>query len=374
MNIYRRWTLRVIGSLVVMLGIVVIINVIVDANGILKTEYSRQFQPPNMSFSKVNFLLKNRHRFDSFLFGSSRTAGIHVENISGGSYYNMFYAAGLPEEHLEHVRFLLKNGFTIRNIMIGLDEFSYLFDARQHLSELDLEPHPAISGKNLFTFYGEHFLKLNGLVPQLKAYIRYNYTEATSADKRKFVYDISGTGNVLCRDCDEEIERNVEDHIKSGKFLQPWDYRFVEGDFIAPTLDVMKQLVDLSRKNEFRLIVFIHPIHKVTYLNADLKKFAQFKKELAAITDYYDFSGLNTITTDNYYYYETSHYRPMVGDMMLRVMLGKPDVRVPPNFGFLVTRENIDRHLAEQCHELQRTTDTLKPVNAVFARSCPSLY
>jgi hypothetical protein len=370
MGIFKRWTMMVFWSLVILVGAVVVINVVVDAYGIRRTDFSRQSQPPNMSFCKINYLLKNRNKFDSFIFGSSRVTNIDVKKIFNGRYYNMFYSGGLPEEHLEHLRFLLNNGIAVKNVMIGLDDFSYLIDPRQHLADLDFQPHPAISGKNLLTFYGEYFFKLNRLVPQLQAYIRHNYIRRNSPEETRIVYDIYETGRGLCHDCDERIEHNVSEHINSKIFLEPTDYRFPQGDHIAPVLAVMKELVALAKKDHFKLTVFINPIHKTTYLNADLGQFALFKKELAAIIDYYDFSGLNSITTNNYYYYETSHFRPFVGDMMLKVMFGAPDVNVPGDFGFHVTRKNIASHLKSQCREIQEIRKELHGANGAFADSC----
>lgn len=366
----KRWTILVILALVLLVGAVVTVNVIVDADGVLRTDYTRQFQPPNMSVAKINHLLKNKLKYDSYVFGSSREGGIHVENIASGRWYNMFYAAGLPEEHLEHLRFMLANGITIKTVLIGLDDFSHLFDARQLLNDLDLQPHPAVSGKSPLVFYGENFFRLNRIVPQVSAYIRYNYTQRQPPDQRQLIYDIEGTGNIFCRDCDEAVERNIPEHIHAQKFLQPWEYRFLEGNNMTHALDVMREIADLSRKNNIRLIVFINPIHRTTYLNTDLKRFAEFKKGLAKIMDYYDFSGLNSITTNNYYYYETSHFRPLVGDMMLARMVGSPRVSVPADFGFLVTRQNSPDHIRSLCLELRAVSAELRGVNAAWAASC----
>ncbi len=370
MNASKKWTLGVLGAIVLLVGAVVVVNIIVDADGILRTDLSRQFQPPNMSCCKIQHLLDHKDKYDSFVFGSSRVANIDVRKIPGGRYYNLFYAAGLPAEHFENIRFLLRNGVSIKNLMIGIDDFSFLFDPREHLSELDLQPHPEVSGKNLTTFYGEYFFKLNRLIPQLAAYIRHNYTRRQSREENRFSYDIEETGMVSCKDCDEDIERNVKDHNASSVFLEPTQYRFLEGNHLGATLDALKNIAVLAKQNRIHLVLFINPLHQKTYLNAHLKEFAAFKRELASITDYYDFSGLNSITTNNYYYYEASHYRLMVGDMMLKTMIGAPPVAVPPDFGFHVTRKNINAHLLDQCREIRTHQNELQNDNALFAEHC----
>ncbi len=367
----RTWTLGVVVSLVILIGIVVAVNITVDAEGVLHSDYSHQFQPPNLSVAKVNHLLRNKTKYDSYVFGSSREGGIVVSHIGTGRWYNMFFAAGLPEEHLDHIKFLLANGVSIRTILIGLDDFSHLYDARQLLDDLDLEPHPAVSGKNLFAFYGENFFRLNRIVPQVSAYIRYNVTHRQSPDKRKLIYDIEGTGNIICHDCDQAVERDIPAHIRDQKFQRPWEYRFQEGDNTKRALDVMRELAATALQKNIRLIVFINPIHRTTYLNTDLKRFAQFKQGLAEIMEYYDFSGLNSVTTNNYYYYETSHFRPQVGDMMLSRMIGSPRVAVPGDFGILVTRQTVEGHLRTLCRQLATEPGVSSGLNAAWARSCP---
>ncbi|HSQ77379.1 MAG TPA: hypothetical protein VLN91_00670, partial [Nitrospirota bacterium] len=208
---------------------------------------------------------------------------------------------------------------------------------------------------------------LDKFIPELEDYIRHNYTKRNSPEENRIVFDMHGTGRILVPSIDKEIERDVQAHIHDKKFLDPF---LRAGDNSANALAAMKELVALAKKNGINLIVFINPIYKITYLNTNLSQFAFFKKQLAAITDYYDFSGLNSITTNNYYYYESSHFRLLVGDMMLKTMLGAPKVAVPSDFGFHATRANIDSHLKNQCREIRKIKSELNAVNSEFADSC----
>jgi len=124
--------------------------------------------------------------------------------------------------------------------------------------------------------------------------------------------------------------------------MQPYHYN---GDNLSKALRDMDELVKFTKKYHINLLILINPIHQTTYRDTDLPLFSAFKKQLAAMTDYYDFSGLNSVTTNNYYYYETSHYRPTAGDMMLKRIFGYPPVVVPNDFGVLVTKQNVDEHL-----------------------------
>lgn len=118
----------------------------------------------------------------------------------------------------------------------------------------------------------------------------------------------------------------------------------------------LRDIRQLADRHGIDLIFFIHPIHVVTYLDNNLEEFDEFKRRLARITAYYDFSGVNEITTNNYYYYETSHYRPIVGDMILARLFPESAGNcrsAPMPFGVQVTSDNVESHLA-RLHEARR--------------------
>lgn len=333
----------VLSSLVCGILVIVATNIFIDTYGILRRDFSLQVQEPNTHFIKIRFILENKDRYDSFLFGSSRVGGIDVKKIREGRFYNMTYSEGIPQAHLQNIRFLLEQGVKIRNIMIGLDDFSYRVDPRSHDFDLLRQPHPAVSGKSWLTFYGEYFVKMQLFLPSLRDYIRQNVLHRANDSGMVIVYDLYDSGRVLCLNCDEMIVRDPEAHRSAEKFTKPFHY---DGDRLDDALRALRELASLADEWGIRLILFINPIHRTTYLDTDMQLMFRFKKELAAIADYYDFSGLNSVTTDNYYYHETSHYRELVGDMMLNRMTGRPAVPVPKDFGVLVTRRNVDAHLA----------------------------
>ena len=76
-----------------------------------------------------------------------------------------------------------------------------------------------------------------------------------------------------------------------------------------------------------------------------IKDYLAYLKDIATITDFYDFSGYNSITTNNCNYYERSHYRPFIGKLIAARIFNDKTVKVPDDFGQLVTKENITEHL-----------------------------
>ena len=319
------------------------INYKIDDFAVFRSDYHHLHQEPNQNFIKMKFLLTKKHHYDSFIFGSSRVGKIMPYNIPNGHYYNMTYSEGLPLEHLSNIKLLIQKGIPIKNVMIGLDDFSYEVDPAKHLQQLLRKPHyeTDLGKETPLEFYFDYLL------------IRPSFSDLSRVVNEKFFhkkyagydYDIFGSGvPVIPTEVEERIEKNPLKHMHDSKFLKPDSYR---GNRIEETIETLKAIVQLSKTYHFNLIIFINPIHKTTYLDTDFENFQTFKKRLAGITDYYDFSGLNSVTENNYFYFETSHYRPIVGEFIKSRIFGDANCTCPDDFGVLVTHENIDRHLED---------------------------
>ncbi len=326
---------------ITLFSMIVFLNYYVDSYSILWKKYSKIHGEPNQNFIKIDFLLHEKHNFDSFIFGSSRVGFITPNGIDGGKYYNMTYSEGLPLEHLENIKLLLEHGIPIKNILIGIDDFSYEVDPKEHLVQPMRLLHykSKFTNMNKFSFYMYYFFKLPSKFDMLKLINKLFF------DKKSLniELDLRHTGlPVIPKEIDENIEKNYESHMKNKRFFNPTYYR---GNRIKETIEDIKEIVYLSKKYKFNLVLFFNPIHKTTYLDTDFENMQLFKYELSKFSKFYDFSGLNTITTNNYYFYETSHYRYITGDLIKSRIFNNTSKNVPKDFGTLVTNDNILEHL-----------------------------
>ena len=99
----------------------------------------------------------------------------------------------------------------------------------------------------------------------------------------------------------------------------------------------------MCHENNIKLIVFTNPIHKLTYQKSVENGYLEFLYRLSDITEYYNFSGINDITTNNHNYFETSHYTHEIGDMIFDVIFNNITDKklLSQGFGYHVT--NITR-------------------------------
>ena len=115
---------------------------------------------PNSNYIKMEYILHNPDKFDSFLFGSSRTGFVDVEKIPEGRWYNMSYSEGLPLEHLENLKELIDNGIIPKNVMIGVDNISCFVDPAIHDKQFYRIPYPR---ENKLGFYANYFSIKGGI-------------------------------------------------------------------------------------------------------------------------------------------------------------------------------------------------------------------
>ena len=279
---------------------------------------------PNSNDIKMQYILHNPDKFDSFLFGSSRTGFVNVEKIPEGNWYNMSYSEGLPAEHLDNLKELIANGIIPKNVMIGVDNISAFVDPALHQSQFYRIPYPRT---NKLEFYGK-YLSIKGVLLSLDVILNHEITDPDYVER----YYRSGS--------------TLRDPSLGGTFRDDvpyWDDYYT--DYMADSLLDIRQIRELCQDYGINLIVFTNPLYFRTYKQSKHFGYEQYLGWLAgAAGGYYNFSGENAVTQDKRYYYEASHYTEELGDMMIdRIFNGTTDEALEAQgFGMYVTEENLD--------------------------------
>jgi len=131
---------------------------------------------------------------------------------------------------------------------------------------------------------------------------------------------------------------------------------------------IFEKLLTFCENNKIDLKLFISPTHartlKIIHLIGLWGDFERWKKmlvsnvdELSPNTTLWDFSGFSTITTEPFpklndtqkqmkWYWESSHYKKEVGNMILDKLFSLPGKGpTPADFGVQLLPQNIDDHL-----------------------------
>lgn len=306
-----------------------------DGTGVLNRNLSGVRMTPNQEFCKVRHILRNPDRYDSFCFGSSRVTTLNLQRIQdGGKWYNMTYAGGTPEQWLHDMRELIDHGIHVSTILVGIDDLSWRGEA--------FEKKQADVYQRSYTDWAfSYYLGLLFHMPS-------SLPHPIIVQEKGSIFDLYDTGRTFSPWIDEAAEKDPEAYRHSPRFFLP----FAEPDrgFYARQLQALKEMKELAEANGIRIVFFMNPTIAATYLNDDKSELRHWKEDIAGITEFYDFTGLNEIATDNFNFLDTSHYREITGDKMIdRMMNGGQEI--VPGFGFLVNRDNLAEHearLAEQ--------------------------
>lgn len=275
----------------------------------------------NERFAKMDYLLHDGfNKYDTFIFGSSRVQKYNPKLISSST-YNLGYSAGLPHDFLRDLTTLVDNDYRIRNVYLTIDDF--------HYKRLPEEVNSNIN----FVGYGSYFDNLKYKVALLLSFPEKNHIKYAmgklDVPTAKFNIDIDGS--TVSKIPESSID--WREHSKSPIYGKP-TYVSEKNKRTNITISEIKRVREICKNNRINLYVIFNPIHITTYLANDKDNFQEFKLELSKITPYYDFATLNTISKDNYYWTETSHFRECVADMIICKVLDKEYIGdLPSDFG-----------------------------------------
>lgn len=279
---------------------------------------------PNSNYIKMQYILHNPDKFDSFLFGSSRTGFVNVEHIPEGKWYNMSYSEGLPAEHLENLRELIANGIIPKTVMIGVDNISAFVDPSLHENQFYRIPYPRTGKLN---FYANYF-SIKGVILSLDVILNHKVEDPDYVTR----YYESGS--------------TVRDPSLGGTFKDDvpyWDDYYT--DCMSDSVLSLQRIRELCDEYGIRLIVFSNPIYYKTYQQSKYYGYDTYLDWLIGSTQgFYNFSGNNEITRNKNYYYESSHYTEVLGDMIIdRIFRGVTSEELEAQgFGMYVDAEKTE--------------------------------
>lgn len=287
---------------------------------------------PNKNYIKMKYIIENPKKFSGFIFGSSRVGQINPEKIPGGKIYNMTYSMGVPSEHLANLRTMLANNAHPSIVYIGVDDFSIYEVSENHIMQPLRCPYEYLASnpEHFYSLYMNPQDTLNTLWIML--------TNPAHSVKDIDTFYNKGWNGAYGRKTKIPLAE-----IKYTKYTRSYGDEESDRKMMKRTLNDMREIMSLCNMNGIKTVIFTNPLYYEFYMKAMDRNYADFLEGLAEITDFYNFSSLNSITLDRNNYIDVSHYMSEIGDIMINVMCnGKsyPELQ-RQGFGVKVTRENV---------------------------------
>ena len=327
-----RWFLVLFLSGIFALLIVCGFNYVVDPFGVFGDKFinwhSYNFEN-NPRIAKIGYLDNNYEKYNGYVIGGSKSSSISPELLNeyygGESFYSMLMYGGDFFDYEKTLHYLVEN-YNVEHIVIhmSMHEMSHYKEIKTAMNN-DL--HAKVLGNASLPFYMKYLTlnfgygkdKLEGLLKR-----RYDPMESNVFIPETGVY------NKSVRDA-EYLGTLEEFMVKYPEFNQELQQMDSSGavENLA-SLSRIKEYCD-SRDISFRFIVA--PTYHKEMERYEADGVEDFLNKAAEITDYWNFSGYNTISDDPRYFYDPMHYRNNVGEMMLARIFGDTKVDIPEDFG-----------------------------------------
>lgn len=345
----KKWIKVWISIIILIISIVGITNYIIDPYHIFKKENEYYKAPIQTRFLKVEYLEENKNKYNSYMMSSSRigtTSPKVIEKyIKNSKFYNFWLGSANLDDIRIHLEYMLKQNYKIENLylQIGLDNM--------YNSNYTESVHPYVVDNSIILFYLNRLFNID---------IASIYKKMIAYSKRSFYQLNIKTGVLNYINRDRWISEDHINYIKNEpsfhKLLQP-EYRFITKNKVRQNLSIINKLCS---DNHINLIIFTTPHHKVKMDQFDTESYLDFLKVISEFNNFYNFSGYNTVTTNNYNYYENNHYLPNVANLIAAKIFNDNSISVPNDFGFYVTKKNIDRYLKKHKLEIENYRKRLK--------------
>lgn len=142
----------------------------------------------------------------------------------------------------------------------------------------------------------------------------------------------------------QTFDRELSTYLYSNQFFGSYKL----------TMDNYRKIIRLCQEKNIKVEAFISPAHATLWEAIKVAGlwpvFEEWKQEVSALTPVWDFSGYNQITTEPIQetmqnYWDSSHYKKSVGNLVLERLFNSKSNQVPDDFGFLLTPDNLRTHL-----------------------------
>ena len=126
---------------------------------------------------------------------------------------------------------------------------------------------------------------------------------------------------------------------------------FVYGTGYHYNNEMKKYFQELKTQNpNTRFVIFTTPVSadlfRMLIKNGNYKAYEKWLRMLVdTFGEVYDFMGINTITNSSTNYADLHHFYPDIGSLVADRISGLPNPNIPDDFGILVNKRNIERHL-----------------------------
>ena len=327
----KKWPIVLASVALFLLLVFAGVNVLVDPYGVFGDKlyhWDSYSMTNNPKTAKIEYLEKHKTEFDSFVIGSSSAASYNTNELNeymNARFYNLSSYDSGSEYYYDLVAYLI-SGYDVKNILLNVG-ISEADTAGPDKNSLNTESHYRVSGKSGFAFYLRRaFCDPKLSFDKIKAAKNETYLPSRF---NTFVPD-TGCYDMRVRDIEKIGDLNVYETKHSSDFDMKTNDNVLEST--QACVDMVSRIKKLCDENGVSLTVVFSPVSQAQWKQYDTAAILDYKKQLAEVSDYWDFS-YSSLSLDDRYFYDGAHFRNAVGTMALARIFDDRSVYFPDDFG-----------------------------------------
>lgn len=293
-------------------------NYIIDPYSVFETHFFPEFGQPQERYLKIEYLKKHSD-FNTFLIGSSRIGVVNTDDVDkyfkGAKTYNLTISQANQWDIEKHIEWLSKNIPNVSHIIVQIDWLTD-FGPDRPAYKLMTEVHPDISGRKKLDFLMDYltFFNIEGLETKLKN--NQGGIDLLNYNMSKGYWTRPLRDQKLDSDCKKYVDEEKTFKVRTtSKNISP--------DIINNSIESIARYKALLDKNNVKLTILLTPLNRHMLDGIDINDYEAFVRKLVNITNFYNFMFYNKITKNDCNYYETSHYRPSIGKLLVQSIAGQ---------------------------------------------------
>ncbi|RLA80019.1 MAG: hypothetical protein DRG78_11765 [Epsilonproteobacteria bacterium] len=290
--------------------------------------------------------LKTSPKYDNIILGSSRVYSsnpLMVTKYLGGTTYNAGVGTARVEDHLGFILLLAKLDKLPKNLIIGLDFYSFNSELETNKYFLKNKDLNFLNKRLSNESYISNFLSIDALRASYKTLKNF-----LKSKKSKPRFDENGASQnaskIFAYQPDEAFskapfsEAQIDEEMK---FIKTISYSSISKKRVS----YLKQIIKICAKHDINLYLFLTPLHgqlisKIENDKELYKKLRSLKNIIKSQTPYYDFIQHSQINDNPIYFNNLTHTTPIGGNLIYAKIFNDKNISFAKDFGIFVEQDN----------------------------------
>lgn len=334
----KKWVLVFLVTVLVLAALLAGLNLAVDPFGAFGDRLLSWFsydETNNPRVAKFSYLEQHHDEYDSYILGCSSTSSFPVDAFNeayGASFYNLImYGADMRD--CEKIAQYLVEHYEVKNLILNVyldNGLTYDEESDRLTKNLHYKEDPDTSVLSYYTRY--LFADPRYALAKLNA-LRTDTILPQTFD----VFD-EQTGCYDKRVRDAEPIGSEERYLESYPVFADYPHQTLSLPYTEQCMQSVAAIKTLCVEAGVNLTVAAGPVYAEYLKNYEPETVAQFYRSLAQVTPFWDFSS-SSVSCEMRYFYDGTHFRNNVGEMICARMTGRTDLWIPDDFGTYVTAD-----------------------------------